>query len=77
MNLAVLAFLTAMVLVIPAVLLVQLGIDWIADRIEDHWPDPTRAASVRFWFRLLAPMVLSIVLLILLIALIVNGIVNR
>jgi hypothetical protein len=72
MNLATLVAPGAMVLVIPAVSLFQLAIDRIGDRIEDHWPDRTRGALLRFWFRLLAPPALSIVLLILLIAMILN-----
>ncbi|MEW4569856.1 hypothetical protein AB1L88_18480 [Tautonia sp. JC769] len=72
MDLVVFTAILALVLVLPAVLLVQVGIDWIGDRIEDHWPDRTRAASLRFWFRLLAPCVLSIGLLVLLVAMTLN-----
>ena len=44
---------------VPALpgLLLQWGIHWIQDRIEDRWPDSHRAQVVRLWIGLLAPLV--------------------
>ncbi len=53
-------------LVASPVILFKFGVDWLCDRIEARWPDSHRAQIVIFWFRLLAPLVLCIVLTVLL-----------
>lgn len=44
----------------------QWGIDWLGDRVVARWPGNARAEAVRFWLRLLAPIVLIAVLLVVL-----------
>lgn len=66
-------FVFALVCVVcsPAILF-KFGVDWVRDGIEARWPDSDRARAVSFWVGLLAPLVLSAVLLLLVVILAVR-----
>lgn len=61
-----------LLVVIPAVLLFQAGTDWVGHRIEASRPGQPGAAELGFWFKWLAPLVVSMLLLILLVFLILG-----
>ncbi len=44
-------------------ILFKFGVDWVRERIECRWPDSYRARAVSYWFGVLAPFVLCVVLL--------------
>lgn len=46
------------------VMLLTIGVDAVGEWIRNRWPNNERAEAVRFWFKLLAPMVLIAMLLV-------------
>lgn len=49
------------------VLLIMFGVNAVRDWMDRWWPDSHRARAVRFWFGLLVPFVMIVVMLILLV----------
>jgi uncharacterized metal-binding protein len=46
------------------IILCKFGVDWLQDRIEARWPNSYRAQAFSFWLGLLAPVVVSIILVV-------------
>lgn len=55
---------TVICLAMSPVILLNFGIFAVQDWIVTRWPNSERARAVRFWLGLLAPIVLSLVLIL-------------
>ena len=50
------------IVVCSPLILFMFGVSLVADRVEARWPDSERVRRLKFWFKLLAPVLLLIVL---------------
>lgn len=55
------AFAVVCLISLPMILF-MFSVNWVRYRIESRWPDNERAQAVSYWFGLLAPVALLVVL---------------